>query len=378
MARDDAPSVLLVMICLRCHLGGAEKRYARTFEMLVRRTAGRHKLLINRAMWELLQSAGIGVTRESVAVLDPPRHMQSRRRTPWLILWYIWKIIQAIRRYRPAIIHPLLTGVYFSLPAILLFPRLRLVMSTYSYEIVSYRDRFILGIPVGATLKQLALRRSRAIDALSSSIRRDWIARGIDERKIFVAPGSFTDYSQCHPAPAKKKWITFVARLVAIKNPLLLAEAIPAVLAAHPDAHFHFLGEGPLQAEISARVMELGVAEHVTIQFSPRPTEILNVSSIFVSLQTQENYPSQSLLEAMACGNAIVATDVGETWRLVDETNGIRVPPTPQAVAEAIIRLLDDPRLPQYRRASRERALRDHSPERFFTYILDVYRAAVQ
>ncbi len=369
----------MVMICLHCHLGGAEKRYARVFDMLTRQTEGDHKLLINRAMWDLLQAAGIlADAQEHVIVLDPPYRPQGRIQTVRLIGWYIWQIARAIRQYRPTLIHPLLTGVYLSLPVIFLSPRQRLVMSTYSYELISYRERRILGIPIGFTLKRLAVQRSNAIDALTASIRHAWIEQGIDGHKIFVAPCSFTDISKCAPIYPKRKWIAFVARLVAIKNPLLLAEALPVVLQAHPDARCYFLGEGTLQPALTARIAELGIAEHVTVQFSPQPTEILNRSSIFVSLQTGENYPSQSLLEAMACGNAIVATDVGETWRLVDEANGIRVPPTPQAVAEAIIHLLDDPNLPRYQQASRERVLRDHTPERFFEYILDVYQAAVR
>ena len=53
------PTVLMVMLCLRCTLGGAEKRYARFFELLVAQAGGHHRLLINRSMLTLLQAAGI-------------------------------------------------------------------------------------------------------------------------------------------------------------------------------------------------------------------------------------------------------------------------------------------------------------------------------
>jgi glycosyltransferase involved in cell wall biosynthesis len=93
-------------------------------------------------------------------------------------------------------------------------------------------------------------------------------------------------------------------------------------------------------------------------------------------LQVLENYPSQSLLEAMACGNAVVATDVGETWRLVDDENGIRAPPRPDAIADAIVELLTNPDLPQLAFASRQRVLEEHTPGRFYDYITRVYRRA--
>jgi len=115
------------------------------------------------------------------------------------------------------------------------------------------------------------------------------------------------------------------------------------------------------------------VSEFVTIQFASQPTEILNQSAIFVSLQAADNYPSQSLLEAMACGNAIIATDVGETWRLVDETNGIRIPPSAHALTNAVVTLLQSAQLAEYGRVSRQRVLAEHTAERYFEYITSVY-----
>lgn len=38
------PSILMIMPCMRCRLGGADKRYARLFEMLVAQPGGQHKL----------------------------------------------------------------------------------------------------------------------------------------------------------------------------------------------------------------------------------------------------------------------------------------------------------------------------------------------
>jgi glycosyltransferase involved in cell wall biosynthesis len=70
-------------------------------------------------------------------------------------------------------------------------------------------------------------------------------------------------------------------------------------------------------------------------------------------LQHFNNYPSQSLLEAMACGNAVVATNVGETHRLVDETVGLLIEPEAPALAEALNRLLDSPDLPRMQQAAR-------------------------
>jgi glycosyltransferase involved in cell wall biosynthesis len=381
MSADSMPTVLMVMICLRCALGGAEKRYARVFEMFVAHNGCDHRLLINRSVLALLQAAGILTHHDAyLIILDPP---SSRRK--WLAAmryvayfvdscWYVWQCWLAIGAIHPQIVHPLLTGIYLSLPGLLLHPQTRLVMSAYSYPFESSRDRHLFGIGLGATTKRFAMRLSKRIDALSATIRDDLVRRGIEAQKIQIAPGSFTDLTLCQPAPIKRKEVVFAARFVDVKNPLLFAHAIPILLRHHPDAHVWFLGNGPLETQIR---QELNVAQHVTIRFEPQPTRVLNHSSIFVSLQSQENYPSQSLLEAMACANAIVATDVGETWRLVDETNGMRVLPSAEAVAAAIVALLDNPELPRLQQASRQRVLAHHTAERFYEYINSVYNNAL-
>jgi len=365
------PTVLMIMLCRSCTLGGAEKRYARVFEALVREDpSSSHRLLISHSLLTLLQQAGVlKQCDDHLIILDPPTG-------PPALLHYVRACEQAIRTHRPDVIHPLLTGVYLSLPALLLHPRIPLLMSAYSYQFVSYRDQKILGVPVGATLKRLALRRAKTVDALTHSIRDDLIARGVAPHKIAVAPCSFTATADCRPASHKARWVVFLARFVDIKNPLLLARAIPLILEHEPEARFFFLGEGPLQPKLEALVERLGVADRVTVHFEPQPTRILNQSSIFVSLQSEENYPSQSLLEAMACGNAIVATDVGETRRLVDEQNGVRILPTPRALSDAVVALLNDPQLTNKQRTSRERVLTEHTPERFYAYISRLYKDA--
>lgn len=383
--QPEPPAVLMIMLCLRCMVGGAEKRYARIFKMLAatQPRAG-HKLLINRAMFELLQNAGIFCPDDAanIIVLNSPFSRRSQTKAHWLLtpleaLWYAWQCGRVIWQTNPAIVHPLLTGMYLSLPALMLRPKIKHVMSAYAIHFKP--DRYThssLGVKIGLALKRCAMQRCHAIDALSESIQRDLVAYGLDSRKIRVAPCSFTDISLCQPATQRKKWVVFLARFIEYKNPLLLARAIPHIVATEPDVHFYFLGWGELQSQLEATLAALSVADYVSIQFEAQPARILSQSAIFVSLQPEENYPSQSLLEAMACGNAIVATDVGETWRLVDDSNGLRIPPTPEAVARAVITLLQDPLLPQRGLASRQRILLEYTPERFLTYINHLYQSA--
>ncbi len=379
----EPPSALIFMLCSRCVIGGAEKRYARVFEMLVEQTPVPPKLVISRSLLTLLQEAGILLNGEThLIVLDPP-FSRDQGRLPLAGLlnmaWYFYTCWTLIRKLQPAVVHPLLAGTIFTLPAMIFRRKSGYVVSAYTsfnppYE--SLIDRRLFGVSWQGQLRKYALHRCDLIDTLSLAIQDRLIASGINQAKIRVAPGSFTDFSLCHPHWPKKKWVVFVGRFIGSKNPLLLAQAIPAVLQKIPNVRFYFLGRGYLQAELEQLISALNLQDTATIAFSSRPTQILNQSSLFVSLQANNNYPSQSLLEAMACGNAIVATDVGETWRLVDETNGLRVPQQPDAVAEAIVQLLQDPHLAEKQQASRRRVLTEHTPERFFEYITQVYYEA--
>ena len=72
-----------------------------------------------------------------------------------------------------------------------------------------------------------------------------------------------------------------------------------------------------------------------------------------------------------------VATDVGLTWKLVDETTGIRVKPDPGPIAEAVISLLQDSqRCDRLGRAARQRVVEQHSDERYRAYLNSLYARA--
>jgi len=391
--RDTPFRILMVMICTRCTIGGAEKRYARVFKMLIKHLGISPLMLISRSMFDLLKAADILTEDEEpyLIVLDYPfSRLISSIKPPRFqklfvaiiriheLLWYIWQYLRSVQHYNPDVIHPLLTALYLSLPLMILRPQQRYVTSDYS-TLFRPREYFHASwsVDIATQLKRWVLKHSDVVDALKDSIRINLITQGVNEAKIRVAPCSFTDVSLCDPAQNREKWVVFLARLIEHKNPILLIEAIPQIIDVHPDTHFYILGEGPLEHHLKSLLQTLHLTNHTTLMFEAYPTQILNHSSIFVSLQTHDNYPSQSLLEAMACGNAIVATDVGETQRLVDEHNGIRIPPTKEALANAIIRLLNDPELGQKQQMSQQRVLTEHTPERFFQYITQVYQQAV-
>ena len=82
-------------------------------------------------------------------------------------------------------------------------------------------------------------------------------------------------------------------------------------------------------------------------------------------------YRLEELLEAMAQGCAIVATDVGDTRRLLDDSCALLVEPSTEAICEAAIRLLLEPALlGQLSQASLDRVRNIRGPSDYGSHFL--------
>ncbi len=118
-----------------------------------------------------------------------------------------------------------------------------------------------------------------------------------------------------------------VGRLVPIKNHRLLIEAIPALVAAHPELQVVLIGKGELEQVLRAQVSALGLGEHV--RFAGERGDVaglLPAFDIFAMPSLSEGL-SIALLEACASGLAIVATDVGGNREIVaNGSTGLLVP----------------------------------------------------
>lgn len=187
-----------------------------------------------------------------------------------------------------------------------------------------------------------ALENSDYVDFLSSYISDGIKKLGVDinDENISVSPCSFTDYSKCTAGEKNLKEIAFCSRLEPDKNPMLYLEAAKEILKKHPDLCFHILGEGSLVNEIRKFIEINGLKDKINFMFHKNPPEIFSKTSVFVSLQKNTNYPSQSLLEAMACGNAVIASNVGDTGMLINESNGILVGLNRSEIITALEKLL--------------------------------------
>jgi len=138
-----------------------------------------------------------------------------------------------------------------------------------------------------------------------------------------------------------------VSRLAWKKGIRHLLEATPRILEAVPDAHVVIAGDGPLRSELEAQAAALGVRDRVLFLGSrPDTIALMAAFDVFVLPSVVEGM-SNALLEAMAVGRPVVATDVGGNPEVVvDGETGLIVPPNdPHQLAASIQKLLEAPEL---------------------------------
>ena len=149
------------------------------------------------------------------------------------------------------------------------------------------------------------------------------------------------------PAPELPVLVA-VGKLIKRKDYGVLLAAF-ARLVAHRPARLVVLGEGRMRPKLLALAKELGIEERVDFPgFTENPFAFFAKAHLFVLSSRNEALPTV-LIEAMACGCPVVSTECpfGPREILEDGRFGPLVPVgDPEAIADAMARILDDPPAP--------------------------------
>jgi glycosyltransferase involved in cell wall biosynthesis len=257
-----------------------------------------------------------------------------------------WRLARLVRRERPDVVHahdP--HGVAMVSAALSLgrFDRPPLFVASRRVDFHLKRNAF----------SRWKYRQVEAFLCASDAIRQMLLADGIEpHRAVTVHEGIDLDHvDAAGPADAHAEfWLPHqaplvgtVGALVAHKGQRYLVEAAPLVLQRVPDARFLILGEGLLRPTLEQRVRRLHLDKHVLLPgFRPDVLSLLKGVDLFVLSSITEGLGT-SLLDAMACRKAIVATRTGGIPEVVvDGATGVLVPVRDEgALAEAIVRLLE-------------------------------------
>jgi sugar transferase (PEP-CTERM/EpsH1 system associated) len=206
------------------------------------------------------------------------------------------------------------------------------------------------------------------VDAVGIDAQRvQHICNGVDTQRFRPADGARPPIVGA-PFAAPNQWLVgTVGRLQPIKDQLLLTRAFVRALTVAPALRERLrlvvAGEGPLREPI-CQVLRDGGVDHLAWLAGERHDvpELLRGLDAFV-LSSQAEGISNTILEAMATGLPIIATDVGGNRELVEHgTTGIVVPPA--AVDAMAAAMLDDALDPE-RARQRGRAARAVAVQRF-------------
>jgi glycosyltransferase involved in cell wall biosynthesis len=138
-----------------------------------------------------------------------------------------------------------------------------------------------------------------------------------------------------------------VARLVRVKGIDYFLRAVKEVSKHKPRVKFLIVGDGELRFELENLVRKLGIEENVLfLGFRRDLVKIYADLDLVVLSSLNEGLPV-SIIEAMASGKPVIATDVGGVKNLIqNEINGILIPPEDvNSLAKAMVYLLENPGL---------------------------------
>lgn len=145
----------------------------------------------------------------------------------------------------------------------------------------------------------------------------------------------------------RKKQLVAVGTLKWQKGYEYLLQSVQGVFSRHPQYKLVIIGSGPLRAQLKEMAEQLMIANQV--EFLERLTHeqvatVLNESTIFVMSSVSEGFP-RALMEAIACGTPVVATDVGSCKEIVSGVGLVVKPREPEEFREALNRLIENEEL---------------------------------
>ena len=281
--------------------------------------------------------------------------------SPWSDLKAFFRLVSALRSLSPDVVHTHMAkaGVVGRLAAWVARVPIR-VHTYHGHLLYGYFSPLKTKVVVFIE-RVLSLITTHAI-VVGSTVRRDLIDAHIisDERSSMIPPGipdvgrgAIAD--RCG-APPNKLLVGFVGRLTTIKRPDRFVDMARIISASRTDVEFLVVGDGPRGDEVRSSAASLPHVHCVGWRREIAP--VLAALDVLVLCSDNEGIPL-TLIEAAQCGVSLVTTDVGSVRDIVEDgRTGVVTETTPDALAAAVTRLLDDPALrAKFGSAGRERAL---------------------
>lgn len=271
---------------------------------------------------------------------------KAKNRFDWTIVRDIYRLIKE-KNTKIVRTHRYNANLYGRLAAILA----RVPCIIASVHNIYMRDRKINRRIVNHILSRL----TDYVVAVSETVKKDIVrydAIPLSKIKVIFNGVDMNRFLNAHGAATRREFniplsaglIGSVGRLTDQKGLTYLLEALSEVIRTHPETMLLLVGDGERKDELKAHVERLHIQENVIFAgWRGDIPEILNALDIFAFPSLWEGLPN-ALIEAMAAGKPIVATDIPPIRELIiSQDNGILVAPNDSAaIAAAITSLLRD------------------------------------
>ena len=187
-------------------------------------------------------------------------------------------------------------------------------------------------------VNQITLKKADKIVTVSNDVKKDIQKRyKVDEKRIITIPNMVNieqiQQMACEDIDEKDIYVNDdikiinIGRLIPQKGQWHLIKAFKIVTEKYTKAKLIILGRGELKESLNELIHKLNIQDNVfLLDFKPNPYKYLAKSDIFVSTSLYEGM-SNVILEAMACGLPIIATDCkGGTKEIIENKYGILIP----------------------------------------------------
>ncbi len=270
-----------------------------------------------------------------------------------------WKLFRLIRRERPDIVdtHQSKAGALGRLAALLAGTKV-IIHTFHGHIFFNYFSKIKTSIFV--LVERLLAQRCSLLVAVSENVRKEILAFDVcsPEKLVTIPPGleldEYLSIDGCRGNLRRELGVSEqeilignVSRLVPAKGHRYLLQSIKLLKDSAPEACFVIAGDGELRGELEELVRQLELDGRVRfLGFRRDVGNIYADSDIMVFTSLSEGLPL-ALIEALASGRPVVATDVGGISELVDEGKcGFVVPAKdPRALTEALLKLIRDEKL---------------------------------
>ena len=223
-------------------------------------------------------------------------------------------------------------------------------------QIITAHGTDVYTIPKKGLIKKIYLSfisTSECITTVSTANKKKLSTAGLVVDTIeVIPPGIFLSMFSDKTTSKKRKnelRLIWIGRMIEVKGLEYLISAMRIVGDRYPTVNLNLIGEGPLQNEVKQRISELSLNHNITFIGTVKNERIpkyLGESDIFVLPSLSEGLPAV-ILEAMAAGKPIIASDVGGISEAVEDgVNGFLLEPrNSDQLAEKILYLIEHPEI---------------------------------